>query len=274
MTAVVRGLHRQEPPPLVLDDSLAMPLAGEAGISMRELLQAAVDHDDLMAFSRWVCVRSRVAEDVIEQQARVGVDQYVILGAGLDTFAYRGSHPDLRVYEVDHQATQAWKRQRLVELGMATPANLVFVEIDFERQGLRDVLKESGFEFERRAVFSWLGVTMYLTRDAISQTLATIALGAAGTRVVLTYNQPNRMLDDHAVRLTSVLQPIAAGFAEPFVTFFTSEEIDELLRAHGFDGMEHVGREEARTRYFDGKLSIDIAGAQAVVCAVVGRTNR
>ena len=118
-------------------------------------------------------------------------------------------------------------------------------------------------------MFSWLGVAMYLTPDAIAQTLTTIAQGAAGTRVVLTYNQPDRVLDDHALRVTSAMRAIAAGFGEPFVTLFTSDEVDALLREHGFGEMEHVGREEARAKYFDGDHGVEIAGAQALVSATV-----
>ena len=118
-------------------------------------------------------------------------------------------------------------------------------------------------------MFSWLGVTMYLTPEAINQTLSTIALGAAGTRVVLTYNQPDRVLDDHAVRVTSALRSIAAGFGEPFVTLFTPDEIDALLRRRGFDEIEHVGRDEARARYFGADQDVELAGAQALVSAMV-----
>jgi methyltransferase (TIGR00027 family) len=269
VTAVARDLHRDEPPPLVLDDALALQLAGEEGLWVRDRLRAEVRGDDLLAFSRWVCVRSRYAEDIVERQAGTGAGQYVILGAGLDTFAYRRPARGLRVFEVDHPATQAWKQRRLTDLGVAIPGNLVFVSADFERQGLGPALEEAGFTFAEPAVFSWLGVTMYLTRDAIDQTLSAIARGAAGTWVVLTYNQPDRVLDDHAVRVTSAMRSIAAGFGEPFVTLFTREEIDDVLRGHGFDQMEHVGRDEARARYFGGRHDVEIAGAQALVSAVV-----
>jgi methyltransferase (TIGR00027 family) len=269
VTAVGRDLHRDEPPPLVLDDTLALPLAGKEGLSLRDRLRAEIRHDDLMAFSRWCCVRSRYAEDIVEQQAGLGVGQYVILGAGLDTYAYRRAVPDLRVFEVDHPATQGWKKGRLAGLGVGIPDNLVFVPVDFERQGLGAALDEAGFTFREPAVFSWLGVTMYLTPDAIDQTLSTIAQGAARTRVVLTYNQPDRVLDDPAVRVTSAMRSLAAGFGEPFVTLFTPDEIDAFLRGHGFEGMEHLGRDEARARYFGGHQGVEIAGAQALVSAAV-----
>lgn len=269
VTAVARDLHREEPPPLVLDDTLALQLAGKEGLALRDRLRAELRYDDLLAFSRWVCVRSRYAEDIVEQQAGTGVGQYVILGAGLDTFAYRHPDPGLRVFEVDHPATQAWKQRRLASLGVAIPGNLVFVPVDFERQGLGPALEEAGCTFAEPAVFSWLGVTMYLTSDAIDQTLSAIARGAAGTRVVLTYNQPDHVLDNHAVRVTSAMRSIAAGFGEPFVTLFTRDEIDAVLREHEFDVIEHIGRDEARTRYFGGRRDVEIAGAQALVSATV-----
>ena len=207
------------------------------------------------------------------QEAGRGVNQYVILGAGLDTFAYRraGLSLNIRVFEVDHPATQSWKQRRLADRGVPIPDRLVFAPVDFERQALGTALEQAGFTFQEPAVFSWLGVTMYLTLDAIDLTLSTIAEGVDETRVVLTYNQPDQVLDDDAVRVTSAMRPIAAGFGEPFVTFFTREEIDAKLREHGFDEIEHVGREEARARYFREHQGVEIAGALALASAVVRR---
>ncbi len=193
----------------MLDDTLALELASEEGRSIRDQLRAEVREDDLFAFSRSVCVRSRYTEDIVAQEAGRGVNQYVILGAGLDTFAYRraGLSLNIPVFEVDHPATQSWKRRRLADLGVPVPENLVFAPVDFERQVLGTALEEAGFTFQYPAAFSWLGVTMYLTLDAIDLTLSTIAQGADETRVVLTYNQPDQVLDDDAVRVTSAMRP-------------------------------------------------------------------
>jgi len=157
LTAVARGLHREEPRPWVYDDNLALGLAGHAGVALRERLLADVPRRQLMAFSRWICVRARFAEDLVEQAVASGIRQYVILGAGLDSFAYRRADllAQLRVFEVDHPATQAWKRRRLISLGIARPAGLVFAPVDFERQTLRAGLEEAGFDFREPAVFSW-----------------------------------------------------------------------------------------------------------------------
>src|SRR4029079_12066623 len=115
LIAAARALHREEPPPLVLDDTLALPLAGDDATAMTERLRTTLPREALLAFSRWCCVRARLPEDVVEKAIDDGVGQYVILGAGLDSFGYR--RPELldrlRVFEVDHPASQAWKRQRL-----------------------------------------------------------------------------------------------------------------------------------------------------------------
>jgi methyltransferase (TIGR00027 family) len=155
-------------------------------------LRAEVPGPHLLAFSRWMCVRARFPEDIAEQAAASGISQYVILGAGLDSFAYRRGDllGRLRVFEVDHPATQAWKRRRLTELGVQHPAGLVFAPVDFERQTLQDGLAQAAFGFGQPAVVSWVGVTMYLTLDAIHATLATLAGCQPGTRIVLTYNRP------------------------------------------------------------------------------------
>jgi methyltransferase (TIGR00027 family) len=174
LTAVARALHRDEPPPWVLDDYLAIGLAGADGPALRERLLREAARDDLNAFSRWVCVRARFPEDIVEAAVARGVGQYVILGAGLDSFAYRRTDllDRLRVFEVDHPQTQAWKRERLDALGVDVPGGLVFAPVDFERQTLAEGLDAAGFDVGARAVFSWIGVTMYLTLDAIAATLA------------------------------------------------------------------------------------------------------
>jgi methyltransferase (TIGR00027 family) len=192
LTAVARVLQRTEPRPWVMDDHLALGLAGPEGQALLARLRAEVPRTHLLAFSRWICVRARYAEDVVEQAAGGGLGQYVILGAGLDSFAYRRADllDRLRVFEVDHPATQEWKRRRLTAIGVALPAGLVFAPVDFERQTLREGLERAGFDFGLPAIFSWIGVTMYLTLDAIHGTLVTVARCAAGSRLVLTYNQP------------------------------------------------------------------------------------
>jgi methyltransferase (TIGR00027 family) len=271
LTAAARALHREEPEPWVIDDHLALELAGPDGLALLDRLRAEVPRRHLLAFSRWVCVRTRVPEDMVERAAASGVGQYVILGAGLDSFAYRRRDllDRLQVFEVDHPATQAWKRRRLAELGVAVPAGLVYAPVDFERQTLREGLEQPGFAFGELAVFSWLGVTMYLTLDAIHATLATLAQCRGGTRVVLTYNQPTAALTSRDAQITGAMAGIAAQLGEPFISRFLRAEIAELLRHHGFGEITDFGPDEAGAAYFGGRPGVEIAGAQRLVAGTV-----
>jgi methyltransferase (TIGR00027 family) len=271
LTAVARDIYRQQPVPLIFDDALAMGLAGEAGRGLGERLRCDLSSSLLLAFSRWVCIRSRFAEDLVERAVAEGFGQYVILGAGLDSFAYRRRDllDRLRVFEVDHPASQSWKRDRLRELGVQIPDSLVFAPVDFEHQTLRAGLEGAGFEFGRSAVFTWIGVTMYLTHEAINATLGTIMQCLPGTRVALTYNQPHDALDRFSLAVTSAFAGMASDMGEPFLSFFVPAQIDEVLRSHGFADIAHFGAEEARALYFDGRADVDIAGAQRLVVGTV-----
>jgi methyltransferase (TIGR00027 family) len=271
LTAVARAVHREESQPWVLDDYLALGLAGREGLALRERLEAELPAPFMVAFSRWVCVRARFAEDIVERAANSGVGQYVILGAGLDSFAYRRGDllGRLRVFEVDHPATQRGKRRRLAGLGVGSPGGLVFAPVDFERQTLREGLEQAGFDFGQLAVFSWVGVTMYLTLDAISATLATMAGCRAGSRVVLTYNQPPALLGGTTAQIAAAFAGIAAEMGEPFVSRFLPGQIDQLLHGHGFGEIADFGPDEARAAYFQGRTDADIAGAQRLVAATV-----
>src|SRR5262249_14190956 len=143
LTAVARSVHREEPPPWVLDDYLALDLAGVEGLALRDRLRAEVPASLLLAFCRWMCGRARLAEDLVERSVSDGFGQYVILGAGLDSFAYRRRDllDRLQVFEVDHPATQSWKRQRLAAIDLDHPVGLVHVPVDFEIQTLRQGLE-------------------------------------------------------------------------------------------------------------------------------------
>lgn len=272
MTAVARALHRDEPAPWILDDRLADALAGELGQQIRDRLTAELQPDSLVAFSRWCCVRSRFPEDVAERElATNGTQQYVILGAGLDTFALR--RPDLlrslRVFEVDHPASQSWKGHRLREIGLDPGPNLVFAPVDFERQHLGDGLRDAGFDFGSPAVFAWIGVTMFLTLSAIAETLDVIAGCAHGTRVVLTYNQPQDQLAGIGAETQAALTRVVDTMGEPMITFFTPANIEELLRQHGFGEFVHVGPDEARALYFEGRSDVVLGGAQRLITGTV-----
>jgi O-methyltransferase involved in polyketide biosynthesis len=141
--------------------------------------------------------------------------------------------------------------------------------VDFERQTLRQGLEQAGFDFRQLVVFSWVGVTMYLTLDAISATLATMAGCRAGSRVVLTYNQPPAVLGGTTAQVAAAFAGIAAEMGEPFVSRFLPSQMDQLLREHGFGEITDFGPDEARASYFQGRTDVDIAGAQRLAAATV-----
>jgi methyltransferase (TIGR00027 family) len=272
LTAAARALHREEPQPWVLDDHLALGLAGDEGASITQRLRDELSAEELLAFSRWMCVRSRLAEDVVERAAAAGIRQYAILGAGLDSFAYR--RPDLlarlRVFEVDHPASQAWKRKRLAELGVRLPANLVFAPVDFETQTLRAGLLAAGFDFATAAVFSWIGVTMYLTQAAIEATLETVAACPPGSRIVLTYNLPLSALEGQGQAIGGSMSRVVGEVGEPWISLFTPADAEALVHRCGFAEVEHFGPAEAVRTYFAGRPDVRLGMPQRLLVATVG----
>lgn len=195
----------------------------------------------------------------------------MIVGAGLDSFAHR--HGDLleriRLFEVDHPTSQKWKRQRLHELGIDPPANLVYAPIDFEQPALRDGLTATGFDFAAKTVWSGIGVTMYLTLHAIRSTLTTIAECPPGTRLVLTYNLPRCGLTRIGLTMATATRAAVRELGEPMISLFTSAEIEQLLQELGYHEITHFGPEEARNTYFAGREDVHLGGAERILIATV-----
>lgn len=273
MVAAGRWLHLQQPPPHVFIDRLALELAGDEGLQMSAALQRELSAEDLASFTSWVAVRARFTEDMLMRALRDGVGQYVVLGAGLDSFAYR--RPDLteqlRVYEVDHPLSQQWKRARLDELGLQRPPGLSFVPVDFERDAPAQVLAAAGADITALTFFSWIGVTMYLTADAVRSMLRAVASFAPGSRIVLSYDLPREAAPKPG--LYDFIRRRAAEVGEPFLSVFTPAEIDALLRECGFGGMTHFGPGDAIREYFAARPSLEITGAQRLVLATVLRPS-
>jgi methyltransferase (TIGR00027 family) len=202
-----------------------------------------------------VIMRSRYLEDEVEQAIGMGVSQYVILGAGLDSFAYRRTDlvKVLRVFEIDHPATQAWKRTRLREARVELPPNLSLVPIDFEKQSLIESLRMSGYRADTPAVFSWLGVATYLTYDAIFSTLRTVAALAPGTESIFQHSVRKELLDKENQRVFAGAIALVAARGEPFQSFFEPERLAQQARELGFVEVSDLGPEEAGERYFAGR---------------------
>ena len=199
----------------------------------------------------FVAARSRFSEDTMAACVARGVRQIVILGAGLDTFSLRNPHAGegARVFEVDYPATQAWKRERLAQAGLALPASLTFAPVDFERQGLAEGLAAAGFRADQPAYFQWLGVSPYLTLEAIIATLDFIA-GIAGSEVVFDYAEPfENFLPAMRAYLTAAAES-AASLGEPWLSLFNPPEMAALVRAREFADFWDVTRAELAVRYY------------------------
>jgi len=253
LAAVARGLHRLEaPPPWVLDDTFALMLVGPAWRELRtgpiSLFPAEVVREVLAG----VCTRSRYAEDRL---AAGPFSQYVILGAGLDSFAWR--RPDLlgslRVFEVDHPASQAWKLERVSGLALPLGDAQVFVPADFETGSLHDALRSAGFDWDQRTLFSWTGVAPYLTAPAIASTLRTIAGAAAGSEVVLSYRAEEPVLDAAGREFIRIFAPLAASLGDPIQPGWPVTEIEQLISRSGLEVVDHPARADLQTRYFAGR---------------------
>jgi methyltransferase (TIGR00027 family) len=247
--ATRRAAHQLLDQPLVLDDPLALRIIGsEAADELRS--NPKEGHQFSRAFRAFMVARSRYAEDELARAVAQGVMQYVVLGAGLDTFAYRNPHAELRVFEVDHPATQAWKREQLQAADISIPDSLTFVPIDFERQTLSSGLESSGFDVNAAAFFSWLGVTPYLTREACMATLSFIAKMPAGSGVVFDFAMDRALLNwGQRIALDALSKRVAAA-GEPFQLFFDPAKLQDDLKSLGFHRTEFLQGKQINERYF------------------------
>jgi len=247
--AIRRAAHQLLDEPKVLDDPLALRIIGAE--AEQELRSNAKEHHAFSrAFRAFMAARSRYAEDELARAVASGVRQYVVLGAGLDTFAYRNPHAKLRVFEVDHPATQAWKREQLQAASIAIPPSLIFVPIDFERQTLADRLVNYGFDASAPSFFSWLGVTPYLTRAACMNTLTFIAKMPAGSGVVFDFAIDPALLNAGQRQALGALSERVARYGEPFQLFFDPEKLQADLKALGFHHTEFLRGKDLNARYF------------------------
>ena len=252
--ALWRAIHVQaDAEPHVLDDEIGLRLADpEDGWRDR----GDMHPDGTRTFRASIVARSRFAEDLVAGQAARGVTQYVLLGAGLDTFVQR--RPELAaaltVYEVDRPGPQAWKRRRLAALGYGVPSGLRLVPDDFETdRSWWTKLAAAGFDPGRRAVVASLGVSMYLTRAANQATLRQLAGLAPGSTVIMTFQPPIELLDPNEQTGRRFAEDGARASGTPFLSFFSPAEILELARTSGFARVEHGSAAELNKRYFSGR---------------------
>lgn len=249
--ALWRALHVQvDPPPHVLEDEIGLQLtAPDEGWRQRP----DMDPQFTRRFRASIVARARFIEDLVIEQEGQGVSQYVILGAGLDTFAQR--RPDiasrLRIFEVDQPGPQEWKRQRLIELGFGIPEWLRLVPVDFEAGDVwLQKLATAGFDADQPAVVVSTGVSMYLTRDAIMATLRQIAALAPGSTIAMTYLLPIELADPEERAGFEAATKGARASGTPFISFFTPEEMVALAREAGFQKAQCVSAANLIERYF------------------------
>lgn len=250
--AIRRAAHQLLDDPRVHDDPLALEILGEAQAAAMRLDPRRFE-DGLVApvLRAFLAVRSRLAEDTLAQAVVAGVRQYVVLGAGLDTFAYRNPYPALRVFEVDHPATQAWKRQRLAEAHIAVPEGVTFAAVDFAGEPLPSALRTAGLRRDEPSFFSWLGVTPYLEPANVLATLAAIAPFAAhGGGVVFDYNVPTASLAPLQRAAFEALAARVAAADEPFRGYFEPQALVAAMCAMGFHGIHDLGPDELNAAFF------------------------
>jgi methyltransferase (TIGR00027 family) len=246
--ALRRAAHQIQDEPRVFEDPLALRITGG------EWRPRAEEPESVSrGFRAFMAVRSRYAEDELARAAKAGARQYVVLGAGLDTFACRNPYSGLRVFEVDHPATQGWKKQLLERAEISVPESAIFVPLDFERDSLADRLKEAGLTMEP-TFFSWLGVTPYLTREAFDATLRFIASQPGGSGVVFDYCVPPCSMTEMQRRAFEALAERVARMGEPFRLFLDPSELQRHLCEIGFTRSEDLNGEAIDERYFCGRV--------------------
>jgi methyltransferase (TIGR00027 family) len=253
-TALWRAMHVQiDPPPHVLKDEIGLRLAApDEGWRSRPDMHPQWTR----GFRAAIVARARFIEDLVVEQVGRGVSQYVLLGAGLDTFAQRRTDvaARLRVFEIDRPGPQQWKRRRLVELGFGVPDWLRLVPVDFEAgASWWDRLLAAGFDTSQPAVATCTGVTMYLSKDAVAAMLRQLAGLAAGSTLAMSFLLPLDLIDAADRPMFEAALKGAGASGTPFITLFAPDEILALARDAGFREVRHVAGSQLAERYFSGR---------------------
>jgi methyltransferase (TIGR00027 family) len=257
--------------PLVFDDPIALRIIGQQHAAALRDSPETMERGPYSRYLRaFLVARSRIAEDALASAVALGVRQYVVLGAGLDTFAYRNPYADLRVFEVDFPATQQWKRERLAAGDIAVPDSVTFAPIDFDREQLADILANAGLNPDRPAFFSWLGVTPYLEPPTVLATLRTIAQFArGGGGVAFDYAVPPESLSLMQRAAVAMLAARVAEHGEPFRGYFDPTDLATALSSMGFTTIEDLGQREINARFFAGRRdSLQVGAAGRIMTAV------
>jgi methyltransferase (TIGR00027 family) len=267
--AIRRAEHQLFDFPHVLEDPLALWIIGpKAATSI--LFGWLTGYFPILRYMRaFIAARSRYAEDQLARAIASGTAQYVILGAGLDTFPYRNPYSGLRVFEVDHPDTQAWKRRRLALAAIPVPSPVTLVPVDFEHQRLEIQLERAGFSLDEPAFFSWLGVTQYLTKEAVMATFALIRSFCPDNAIAFDYALSHQVLSEGEKIALGALSERVGRAGEPFRGFFRPEVLVNDLKRVGFRRVESPTNEQINALYFRNRLDGLRVGGRlgALMCA-------
>jgi len=251
-TALWRALHIQvDAKPYIIEDEIGLQL-----VAPDYDWQERPDMKYTKRLRASIVARARFLEDLIIEENEKGIDQYIILGAGLDTFAQR--RPDIvsgiHIYEIDQPDTLAWKQQRLIELGFSVPDSLHFVPVDFEISSWWDQLLKAGFNLNKPAVIACTGVSLYLTKEAITATLSQIASLASGSTLAMTFYLPIELLDDEDKPMQEMAEKGAQASGTPFVSFFAPDEILLMAKNAGFKDAKTISTRDMVQSYFKDRI--------------------
>lgn len=247
-TALWRALHLQEDAePFIIKDDIGLKL-----VAPDEGWQQRPDMKFTKRLRASIVARARFIDDLVITQSKQGIEQYVILGAGLDSFVQRYPHiaSQLQVYEIDQPGTLEWKQQRLTELGYGIPAYLHFVPVDFEASSWWQELLKAGFNTGKPTVIACTGVSLYLTKDAIMATLRQIVKLAPGSTLAMTFYLPLPLLDEQDRPMQEIAERGAKEAGTPFVSFFATGEIENMAREAGFKKIKTVSTKDMEQDYF------------------------
>jgi methyltransferase (TIGR00027 family) len=237
----------------IFTDPLALRILG---VDADTVVRYQEENPSRRGFRIFIAARTRFAEDALAAAVVRGVRQLVVLGAGLDTYAYRGACRDrLRIFEVDHPATQAWKRQRLAQAAIPLPPELTFAPIDFELETLAAGLETAGFNPAEQTFFTWLGVVPYLTEDAVWSTLGFIAKLPGRAHVVFDYSDPPDSLPPEARASHELSAARVAGISEAWLTYFEPDALHAKLKDLGFTETEDLGPPQIAARFFPNRAT-------------------
>lgn len=251
--AVHRAAHQVLEQGSIYSDLLALRILGKDADAA---IRVAEEHASRRRMRIFIAIRTRFAEDALAAAIERGVQQLVILGAGLDTYAYRNPFGErLRIFEVDHPATQAWKRERLEEAAIPIPKSLIFAPIDFERQTLGEGLAAAGFDASQQTFFTWLGVVPYLTEDAVWSTLGFIASLTRGAHVVFDYSDPPDSLRPELRAWHDKRSAHVAELGEAWRSYFEADRLYDQLLKLGFSEVEDLGPAQIAARYFPSRAT-------------------